>query len=52
MMPPKAVKKCKMINLIGDDYKKINSLRKNINVTITLRKKLENRKMGHYIIFE
>ena len=48
----KAVKKCKMINLIGDDYKKINSLEKNINVTITLKEIRESRKWDIIYYFE
>ena len=53
MMPPKVVKKCKMINLIGDDYKKINSLRKKYKCYDYFKKEIrESRKMGHYIIFE
>jgi 5-(carboxyamino)imidazole ribonucleotide synthase len=44
-------KKCKMVNLIGNDYKKINSLRNQYKCYDYFKKELNpNRKMGHYMI--
>ncbi len=44
-------KKCKMVNLIGNEYKKINSLKNHYRCYDYFKVKLNpNRKMGHYMI--
>lgn len=48
---PKVKRKCKMINLIGNDYKKIESLKKKYRCYDYYKKEIrDSRKMGHYII--
>ena len=40
-----------MINLIGNDYKKIESLKKNIDAMIIIKKKLETQEKWGTILF-
>ena len=50
---PQVIRKCRMINLIGDDYKKIESLKKKYRCYDYYKKEIRNsRKMGHYIILD
>jgi 5-(carboxyamino)imidazole ribonucleotide synthase len=45
--------KCKMVNLIGDDYNKISELKEKYKCYDYFKKEIRNlRKMGHYIILE
>ena len=45
-------KNCKMVNIIGYEYEKIDSLKKNYKCYDYLKKEIKpKRKMGHYIIF-
>ena len=48
---PQVTAKCRMINLIGDDYKKIESLKKNIDAMIIIKKKLETQEKWGIILF-
>ena len=48
---PKVIRKCKMINLIGNDYKKIESIKKKYRCYDYYKKEIrDSRKMGHYVI--
>lgn len=45
--------KCKMVNLIGDEYNKISELKEKYKCYDYFKKEVRNlRKMGHYIILE
>lgn len=50
---PQAIAKCRMINLIGNDYNKIESLKKKYRCYDYYKKEIrDSRKMGHYIILD
>ncbi len=50
---PKPIRSCKMINLIGNDYLNYKKLKKQFKLYDYNKKDIrENRKMGHYIIFD
>ena len=50
---PKILKNCKMINLIGSEYNKINELKTKYKCYDYFKKEIRNlRKMGHYVILE
>ena len=50
---PQVTAKCRMINLIGNDYKKIESLKKKYRCYDYYKKEIrDSRKMGHYIILD
>ncbi len=50
---PQVKAKCRMINLIGNDYKKIESLKKKYRCYDYYKKEIrDSRKMGHYIILD
>ena len=46
------IAKCRMINLIGNDYKKIESLKKYRCYDYYKKEIRDSRKMGHYIILD
>ncbi len=49
---PDPQKNCKMVNIIGHEYEKIESLKKSYKCYDYLKKEIKpKRKMGHYIIF-
>ena len=49
----KVIGKCRMINLIGNDYKKIDSLKKKYRCYDYFKREIrDSRKMGHYIILD
>ena len=53
LKPPNVIGKCRMINLIGNDYKKIDSLKKKYRCYDYFKKEIrDSRKMGHYIILD
>ena len=49
---PDPLKDCKMINIIGDEYLKINNIKKKFKCYDYFKKEIRpSRKMGHYIVF-
>ena len=53
LKPPKVIGKCRMINLIGNDNKKIDFLKKKYRCYDYFKKEIrDSRKMGHYIILD
>lgn len=53
LKPPLIIRNCRMINLIGNDYKKIDSLKKKYRCYDYFKKEIrDSRKMGHYIILD
>ena len=53
LIPPQVRAKCRMVNLIGNDYKKIKSLKKKYRCYDYYKKEIrDSRKMGHYIILD
>ncbi len=50
---PKPFRSCKMINLIGNDYLNYKKLKKKFKLYDYNKEEIrENRKMGHYIVFD
>ena len=50
---PEPYRSCKMINIIGEEYMSLKTIKKNFKTYDYFKKNVKsNRKMGHYVLFE